>query len=312
MNNTTSESFEIQVWNTFGPIRINETVGETQFRMRIDTTPLPLPSDLQARVNENWVAVTAKSPNAKDNLVLYVTSPVVEENGVIVIPTTARTFRYTAAFNRNPTFHDDVAALNQHRLLTISTHCHLVTRDGKLLFGTKVNQFNQISGFAGFPNAAKEAVEIDGTTYLNTYETVRGRLADELKNLSPAVQSINAVGIVYVGRKALRGTDVDYLVRLDETATEAQRIFRDSYKDAKQADQFSRDLFAVDFNPSAVSEFIEQVHREGKAMSPYAMGCAVAVANAYFGMEEAERVCTAVREKAGITIANKNETEYFG
>lgn len=303
---------EIQVWNTLGPIKINENVSDTHFRVRIDADAIPLPTDLQARVDENWAAVTAKSPTAKDNSVLYVTGAMAEEDGVIVVPTTARNFRYTAAFNRNPIFHDEIDSLNKHKLLTISTHCHVVTRDGKLLFGTKINQFNQISGFAGFPNAAKEIVEIDGTTYLNTSEAVHSRLADELRNLSPAVDSIEAVGMVYVGRKALRGTDVNYLVRVDETATEAQRIFRDSYQDYQKGDQFSRDLCVVDFNPLAVGKFIEKIHGEGKALSPYAMGCTVAVAQAYFGTEGAEQVCTAVREKAGITIATQNETEYFG
>ncbi len=94
------------------------------------------------------------------------------------------------------------------------------------------------------------------------------------------------------------------MAELDDTAESATAQFRES-------SQFQRDLFSVDFEPAKMRAFLQDLQRQGKSMSPYALGCMYATMKAYFGEEEAEKLADTVRKDLGLTISNKNETNYF-
>ncbi|MEK7845634.1 MAG: hypothetical protein AAB257_01575, partial [Nitrospinota bacterium] len=184
------------------------------------------------------------------------------------------------AFNRNPNFYDRTEELNQYKLLHLSTHCHLKTTDNMLLFGTKKNQSNQISGFGGFPNVEKESIKIEGESYLDIYKTLCNRLTAEIGTLVSEIESIQAVGITYVDNPCLRGVDLDYLIELNETSDNARKQF-------KASAQFKRCLFTVEFKPTKIAAFIEGIYQQKREMSPYALGCIVAEIGGMYGMKEA-------------------------
>jgi hypothetical protein len=162
--------------------------------------------------------------------------------GNVLAITNVRGFKYTHAFNRNPQFHGLTDELSEYRLLSLSTHCQLVTKDNKVLFGTKRNQFNQISNFSGFPNVDEDSTHAEGRRYLDIYRTMKNRLAQEIGGLVKMYDRIQAVGITYVNTPGLRGLDSDYLVPLSETADNARKHFEESF-------QFEKELYVVDFEP---------------------------------------------------------------
>jgi hypothetical protein len=294
---------EIQIWNMFGEIPISDDGEGDRLCIRVSNDATPLPEELEKKVDENWQATTAKSPNAKDNKILFLRSPVIVSDGDITVDTNVRGFRYTQAFNRNPEFQELTDALNAYKLLSISTHAHLLTKDGKLLFGTKKNQFNQISGFSGFPNAAEDCIDADGEKRLAIYGTILNRLKGEMGHLTGAIKDMYALGVVYVNTPGLRGLDTDYFIKLDETAEKAAERFQESF-------QFDKQLHVVDFHPDKVIGFVKDIHAQGKKMSKYALGCEYLVMKTYFGEKEANRLLDAVRS-LGITMSTDNETGYF-
>lgn len=296
---------EIQVWNYFDtPIDISPDVSQNSLKVEITGEGKPLPEYLEKRVDENWDEVTANSPNAKDNPILFLEQPLQEDSEEIIVSTNFRGFKYTHAFNRNKEFHNLTDDLRKYSLLSISTHCHIVSKDNKLLFGTKKNQFNQISGFSGFPNIDEDSIVREGKTFLDIYKTIVNRLRPEIDYLVDSIDSISAVGIVYVNTPGLRGIDSDYLVRLDETADKAQKRFVENA-------QFQKELYTVDFEPAKIREFVTEIHRKGNVMSRYALGCAFAVMHSHFGHEEADKLLTTIRQEANTTISTRNETNYF-
>lgn len=300
----TTEIPTIQIWNTFrasvggelNPIENPFVVDILQSR--------PVPALLEAEVDAEWQKNVQKNPKAKDAQILYLESSV--DTGVsgdktpwVLAHASVRGFKYTQTFNRMKEFHGRTEELSAYRLLSFSTHSHLVSKDGKILFGTKKNQFNQISGFGGFPNVAEDA---DGS-FLDVYRTVKNRLKPEIGDLVQAIRNITAVGVVYVDTPALRGTDSDYVVELDETAENVQKKFEASY-------QFERKLHIVEFEPSKIKDFIQDVHRKGGVMSNYAMGCMFAEVEAFFGKPEADKVLETIRS-IGVSAEAANKTTYF-
>lgn len=295
---------EIQIWQTFDkPIPIRRSILDNGLLVEIKEAE-PLPDDLEAKVKANWADVKKKSPNSQNNPILFLANPPYKlDSGALILPTTVRGFSYTHAFNRNKEFHDMTAELNAYRLLSISTHGHIVTSDGKMVFGTKKNQFNQISGFSGFPNVNEDSANLGSKIYLDIRATVANRLRPEIGGLVSHITDIDAVGIVYTDTRGLRGLDTDYLFRLDVPAKEVQKKFQESF-------QFEKQLHVVDYEPEALRNFFRQVHSEGKQMSKYALGCSTAIMKTYFGADEAQAHIETIRE-LGITISMKNETSYF-
>lgn len=305
MNNNTQNTnmSEIQIWNSFGLIPVYDNPDVNALSIKVDNDAETLPEELEKRIDQNWQKNLEKNKNAKDNPILYIKAPVKTIDNKIIVETNVRGFRYTQAFNRNADFQEMTADLNKYKLLSISTHAHILTKDNKLLFGTKKNQFNQISGFSGFPNASEDCFEKDGKNHLAIYGTILNRLTAEMGYLTRAVKDIHALGVVYVNTPALRGTDTDYLIKLDETAEKAAERFQESF-------QFDKQLHVVDFNPNSVIDFVKKIHADGKKMSKYALGCEYLVMKSYFGEKEANRLLDTVRG-LGISISTDNETSYF-
>jgi hypothetical protein len=117
------------------------------------------------------------------------------------------------------------------------------------------------------------------------------------------VKDINALGVVYVDTPALRGTDTDYLIKLDENAEKAAERFQESF-------QFDKQLHIVDFHPDKIVDFVKNIHSDGKKMSKYALGCEYLVMKSYFGEKEANKLLDTVRG-LGISMTTDNETDYF-
>ena len=135
---------EIQIWNSFDSIDIHSSPLENGILIEIQDSAKTLPEELEKAIDGNWKK-SIEEKELVDNQILYLSMPIEckHPSGKIIIPTNARGFKYNQAFNRNPDFHVRVDELNKYKLLSISTLCYLITKDDKLLFGTKINQNNQ-------------------------------------------------------------------------------------------------------------------------------------------------------------------------
>lgn len=125
---------EIQIWNSF-LVDISTDILSNKFLIEIEDSAKPLPEELEKKVNDKWDDVSLIK-KIVDNPILYLES-IEEDKNKIIVKTNIRGFRYTQAFNRNPDFYNLINDLNNYHLLSISTHCHLITKDNKILFGTK-------------------------------------------------------------------------------------------------------------------------------------------------------------------------------
>jgi len=300
-----SEMAEIQIWNTYRQIICNKDKVKGKFQVTVDMNPPPLSDLIKNKVKKHWDEQVKENPRMTINPILFLTDPIEidEEKNNIRIKTNVRGFDKTHAYNRNPKFQRYTGELRNNSLLSISTHGHLITNDDKVIFGTKKNQFNQISGFSGFPNVKEDTVTIDGKTYLDVCKTIENRLRPEIGDIVDHIETIEAVGVTYVNRPGLRGLDSNFAFYLDISADKAKELFSESF-------QFTKKLYAVDFNPDSLAEFYTQIFREGKQMSPYALGCSVAIANANFGDEGSRQIMDAI-ESVGLTVSRGNETTYF-
>ena|GEM_PF-4146992 len=297
MQNTST----IQIWNAFGPINIGPDNGN-KFKIEIRSPAKELPEELESKVDENWRRFCIKNSHAKGNNILYLAEPVISGEPITAV-TEERHFKYTQAFNRDEILSNPAEVLRKYRLLSISTHCHLVTKDGKILFGTKKNQADQVSGFSGFPDVDEDSVDVDGKKYLKIYQTMLNRLRAEIGYLVDAIDSINAIGITNVNTPHLRGLDFNYVVRLDEKAANVKQRFQETW-------QFEKELFAVDFEPEKMVEFVKEIHKD-RMMSRYALGCMYLEIKAFFGEKEAEKLLKTVQEDIGVSMSTRNETGYF-
>jgi hypothetical protein len=290
---------EIQIWHenpkpVFHLDKENKTmITHTNFRINILEDKVSLPEDLEVRVSESWDSACEKK-SLKDNPVLYLDSIEGDQ-----INSREGGFRYTYAFNRDMDFYNDVSSLNKYRLLTLSTHSHILTKDGRLLFGTKRDQFNHISGFGGFPNFDTD-LDARGRI-LEIHRSLSNRLVPEIGELVDSIVSIEALGITYVNRPGLRGTDVDFLIRLDEPSWKVKEKFESNA-------QFKNELYVVDFDPVEIRKFIWSVFDSGKEMSPYALGCEYLVNESEFG--EGDKYIKSLN-RMGINIAKGNFMKYF-
>lgn len=294
----------IQIWNSYGPVNIEPTTITNKFCIEIRKASEKIPEELEKKIDENWEKNCIKNPKAKNNPILYLAKPLEAGKGRINAVTEERGFKYTQALNRDEILTDPSETLRKYKLLSISTHCHLVTKDNKLLFGTKKNQSNQISGFSGFPNVQEDSIEIVGKKFLKIYETMQNRLRPEIGYLVDAICSIDATGITYVSTPGLRGLDFNYLVKIDETASNIEKRFKENW-------QFKKELFTVDFEPDRMIEFAKKIHSDDKVMSRYALGCMYQETKAFFEEKDADKLLKTIREDIGVSMSTNNETDYF-
>lgn len=305
----TPEQTTVQIWNSFGngtggvPVR---DVPNPDLLITIDEAP-QLPQEIEAIVAASWNAAKEKNPKLKDNSTTYFAGePQITSEG-ITVPTVARGFRYTFAYNRDKENHNRVEELNQYKLLTLSQHTHIITADGKIMFGVKINQGNQISGFSGFPNVDEDSTAYTGRRVIDLKALTNNRLLSEIGKLTDSIKDIHATGITYVGTPGLRGTDANYLIVLEETAANIERTF-------KESDQFKKDLFFVEWNPETLAQFFIERTDKGDKISRYALGASFNNIRAVFGEDEASKYLGKVRTLLARTdesIAIGNKTAYF-
>ncbi len=290
---------QIQIWSDFdGPKAITKDGLEDNYQVRVDNNTVELPENIKQDIKRS-----IEGKPISDNPVPYLVG-IRNEKGLVTLDTNVRGFSVTFAYNRDKEFHKRVEELNKYKLLTSSTHCHLITNDGKIVFGTKKNQFNQVSGFGGFPNINEDSVEANGVKLLDTHKCLENRLRPEIGEMAEGIVEAHALGVTYVDTAGLRGTDTDFLVKVDETAKNIQTLFRES-------SQFEKELHIVDFNPHAIANFMVNIHENGGAMSKYAIGCEFLVAKHFFGEKDANKYLTRINEDLGIKISTNNQTDYL-
>jgi hypothetical protein len=296
---------EIQIWHQVKePITLSDNLYRNPFRVRIIEEDIELPVALEKEVSEKWtLLVQEKEKLIFEDQVLYLKNLEIQDTNTQV-EVIKRGFRYAAIFNRNLEFHERIGELNKYSLLTISTHVHFVTSDNKLIFGTKKNQGNQISGFSGFPNADKDSKTIGALTYQDMYRTLKTKLGPEAKGLMPKIDMTFPTGVIYVGTPGLRGTDADYLARLEIDSENVQTLFKESH-------QFDKGLYLVDFKPVQLAEFIKNIHAEGKTISRYALGAMVLETGIFHSPREERRLMDVINEFANTSMIHGNQTDYF-
>jgi hypothetical protein len=215
-------------------------------------------------------------------------------------------FSHTRAFNRNPDYNSSWNDIERCDMLHISTHGHLLTEDGYLLFAVKTNQDDQISGFSGFPryNQDDEIVVQDGEkSFMDIEKVLRNRMRPEIGNeLTERIDDLSYTGITYVDNENLRGTDADYIVKVEAGKEEAQEIF-------DPHEQFEGDLYAVEFSDEGLADFIREKYDEGYETSPYAVGAMINEVRAVRD-ESAEQIIEAASE-TGIEIEENQHIDYL-
>ncbi len=297
-------SSNIQIWYSVPEnINLSSESSQNKFQVKISDNTPELPAELEQKVADSLTNASKNGKNVTNNPILFLKEPVVEDNGTITMNTDVRGFNYTYAFNRDKNLYHLVDELNKNKLLSISTHVHLLTKDNKLLFGTKKNQFNQISGFSGFPNVDEDSDIVNGERVLDVYKTIVNRLRPEIGYLVDSIDSIIPLGITYVNTLGLRGTDNDFLVKIDEMSYKAKKRFEEN-------SQFKKELHSVDFEPKKVNEFLLWANSNGRVMSRYAMGCVYQEVMNQFGKKEGKKTFEIIQQ-TGATIAKNNQTKYF-
>ena len=271
--------------------------------------PQELPSQIQEDINRNWNRTIEKNPGMYESYVPFLISMSGEEEKTIQAQ--ARPFSVISAYHRNTRFYDREQEVQDHSLMHLSSLVHLVTRDNYLLFGTKSNQANQISGFGGFPNIEKESEDSEGDMYLNIQTSLEKKLSHEIgKELVKTIAHIDAVGMTYTNTLGLRGVDLDYLAELDIPADDAAQLFQESA-------QFKKSLYKVPFNPLSIQKFITDVYHipgndgNERNMSRYALGALYHAVHAHYGKDEAENVRDTITKDMHITFAQEDETGYL-
>jgi len=295
---------EIQiVYNFTKPMPLNRDINKSRIKVEVRENPQPIDNKLEEEIEKCWINSNIKK-KLSNNIIPYLASPVIKRGGSYQILTEARGFRYTQAFNRDQDFYEKWDDLKRYSLLSLSTHCHILTQDGKILFGTKRNQSNQISGFGGFPNIQEDTKIVKKIKCLDLFQTVKNRLSPEIGKLIEYIDSISSLGITYVNTPALRGTDLDFLVRFRIKSGEFKEKFQ-------QTNQFDRELYAVDFSPEKITNFLREIKFNGKEISKYALGALYLEIYSYHGKESAKRFLDFLRKEQKIFISSSFNIDYF-
>ncbi len=307
---------DIEIWDTpRRPVFLSEDPTKSPMQVKIRNTKFAgLPMPLESFVESEWNSFQGANPKAQDNMTTYHEAYEREEGfpedfpqrDTVSINLNTAGFRYQQVFNRTPRNKHLLGEANNHGILTCSTHTHIMSTDDVLLYGTKKNQFDQISGFGGFPQVAsshymknyglinEDTGEFKKWCMLDMHKAVVERLRPEIGAFSERIKNISYVGLVFVGRhsQGLRGTDLDFLVQIDSTADELIEGFEETH-------QHARKLIPVPNGGAEIAIFIKQAKCEGKTISPYALGCMYNIAQTYEHNQGSEKVAEAILETGG-------------
>jgi len=245
--------------------------------------------ELRDEIDQAWGGLVKDKPNMKDGTVLFVQDIAYDaENKKVLINAEKKGFSRLHFFNRREENYPRVDELVRHHMLGISTHTHLLSEDGYLLFGTKKNQFDQISGFGGFPQE-EDYSEHSVNPYQPAIRSVKAELPSVLQPLLDDPYLLRATGITYVDDPRLRGTDMDFLVGIKANAKDIVEAFEANA-------QFEKRLHRVEYSPRSVRNFLLMYEGAGKVISPYAIGAEVATMHA-FGQDAANMVAEGTKNE---------------
>ncbi|PIN80892.1 hypothetical protein COV11_03020 [Candidatus Woesearchaeota archaeon CG10_big_fil_rev_8_21_14_0_10_30_7] len=307
---------DIEIWDS-QKLVVNKDVEQSQIRTFFFYKGImDLSFEEEVLVEKEWNKFLDKNPKARDNLIPYqfqywnnIGRDKLEHESLnesrrdasIELNLHVAGFKYQQVFNRTPENKRWVPEANKQNILSCSTHTHLLSKDGKLLYGTKKNQFNQLSGFGGFPQIA-ENYRVNLQEYaleLKIHNAVKQTLSKEIGVFTDKISEMNYLGLVFVGRhsQGLRGTDLDFLVSIDANAQDIINNFEETNQHAKK-------LIPVEFEPKAMAEFVTWANSEDRKMSPYAMGCLYNIAKAFYGDNAAEEISDRVYTFGELCVVN--------
>ncbi len=297
---------DIEIWDTQKAV-VNQDVEQSKIRAYFfNEGALNLSFEEEVFVEKEWNKFLDKNPKARNNLIPYhiqygnntkIHEGLKDVDVELTLHVTG--FKYQQVFNRTAENKHLLNLANQKKILSCSTHVHLLSKDGKLLYGTKKNQFNQLSGFGGFPQVA-ENYKINNEEFmleLKVHDAVKQGLSKEIGTFTNNISEMNYVGLVFVGRhnQGLRGTDLDFLVTLDANAQDIIANFEETNQHAKK-------LIPVEFEPKAMAEFVTWANSEDRNMSPCAMGCMYNIAKAFHGDKAGEEISERVNNVTELVV----------
>jgi len=281
---------EIQSWMQFQYLVYPN--DDRKFCVRIDGEGEPLPESLEKRVSD-----IRRKVDLKDNPVPFLYC--VETNSKKEFVVKRRPYSYSHAFNRCAE-NFDLELIKMYHLLYLSTHFHFETGDGYLVYVTKKNQMNQISGFGGFPNLNKHVLKRSEKSFVNIIGTIKDRVEHEIGDVFDAIKKVYAIGVTYVGKPGLSGVDLNFILHSSICSIDFKRIFRES-------EQFNREIFFV--KPCDLSAFVIDVFKNGREISPFALGC-MYLLQYYFGFSP-EDFLKKIEDGVGISIGIGDEIGYL-
>lgn len=303
---------KIEVWEAFDePLEIKEDSSQNELRVLLDEEPEQIPDEIiDETFEDRWSRL--EEEGKENGEIPYLETRVEQnENAYIFYMTSKRGFKLTAVMNRQEDLHDTYTQeVFRNKLLSNSTHCHLRTNDGELVFGRKKDQRDQITGFSGFTRIDKDNIAVDSDLEdnkkeLDIFRLIKKRLEPELgEDIVDNISSMNAVGITFVNTPGLRGTDTDYVVDVDLSTQEVEDRFDPD-------EQFYDELLTVEFKPESMAKFITEHHGDGTEVSKYAAGCMYAEACAYKDEESAKVIAEAIRTEYDTEFSTENTTDYF-
>lgn len=261
--------------------------------------------DLAEKLDEVWDEAVESSRELSNGDVPYLVSRR-QEGDKRSFALEFRPFSHTHAFNRNQAYEGSWSDIDRCNMLHISTHGHLLTEDGYLLFAVKTNQDDQISGFSGFPRQDLDEdiiAEDGGERFLDIERVMTNRMRPEIGDvLTETLGDISYTGITYVDNDNLRGADADYLVRVDTDKESAKDMF-------DPHEQFEGELYAVEFSDEGLADFIREKYSEGYETSPYAVGAMINEVRSVRN-ESSDEIIEAAAE-AGVEIGEATHSDYM-
>ena len=186
-------------------------------------------------IKQNWEFFTKEQPFlAKNDKILYSYNFNKKNN---VDYTYLENYSIAHAFCRTKMFENYFIYVNKKRLNPLSSHCLILTKDNKLVFGIKVNMNNKISGFSGY--AKKEDIK---NNLLDIYSYLCKQLYQELFITKNEIIYIKRIGKTYTpnildnkNRLNIRGFDNNFILKLKVSSAELKKRFNGSF-------QFKKDL----------------------------------------------------------------------
>lgn len=273
-----STKHEIQLWKHYNATQITNNPEQDNTKALLQGKTPPVPQELQEHINAY--------PVKHDGEILYLDE--LKNNNIHLLH---GKYSRTNYFNRTLEGHNKTQELNQYRALSASTHVLLTAGDNNnptILYGTKTNQQNHVSGFGGFPQANTDYNTTD--KHINLHQTIHNRLEPEITpEITKHLTEVRALGITYVNQPQLRGADMNFHAHIDADPKEVQARFKENA-------QFKKHLYTTPLDANAINKLYEELTQRKSTISPYAAGCATQAIHAYQGPKQAKKFAKNIEE----------------